>query len=386
MKTRASSLGGDASIELGLPKLSTSTPNCLPSTSTGPDIQLLKNATLFEHVSYLGCSKIDDPLNEKEMLEIIENFNREKAHDAISVIILIPNYLGGIVKLYEQSTKTEISTFLLSRIRCCVRGKNNSSECSCFAISFTQFREKEEIHQCHVFRCNLPEMSSKILMRFSNSFKNLEPNNENDNGQLLQTKKILSTTTTTGTPLIGNNLPAEKGIEENYQFEAFLEMKEEDKKGFTICPMEKNCLKLRRDREKRVVVVIRQVNGPRPLYVKKCFGLLLAPGKNVREADMHLLDIENDVSGENNRTYTIEGLWNPINPQFEVLNTETPKETRVCLTVAADVILEGINEPVRFNIECKARIYQQYERFFYVTRKAVNESYFLTIKVSFSFL
>jgi len=77
----------------------------------------------------------------------------------------------------------------------------------------------------------------------------------------------------------------------------------------------------------------------------------------------------------------IEGLWNPCAPQFEVLNTETPKETRVYITVAADVILEGINEPVRFNIECKARIFQQYERFWYVTRKAVNESYFLTIKM-----
>jgi hypothetical protein len=96
---------------------------------------------------------------------------------------------------------------------------------------------------------------------------------------------------------------------------------------------------------------------------------------------MHLLDIESDVAGEGNRNYMIEGIWNPGLQNFEVLNSETPKETRVYMTVAADVILEGINEPVRFNIECKARIFQQYERFWYVTRKAVNESYYLTIKM-----
>jgi hypothetical protein len=51
------------------------------------------------------------------------------------------------------------------------------------------------------------------------------------------------------------------------------------------------------------------------------------------------------------------------------------------MTVAVDVILSGIDEPVRFKLESKARIFQQYERFWYVTRKAVAERYFLTIKM-----
>lgn len=42
---------------------------------------------------------------------------------------------------------------------------------------------------------------------------------------------------------------------------------------------------MRRDREKQVVVVLRQTDGPRQLIVKKCFGLLLAAGRNLRQSD-----------------------------------------------------------------------------------------------------
>lgn len=142
-------------------------------------------------------------------------------------------------------------------------------------------------------------------------------------------------------------------------------------------------------------MVIRQLSGPRELAVKKCFGILLAAGRNLRESDMHLLDIQSMSHGQggNQRIFVIEALWNPSANNFEVLNTETPKgkrrqkvgekilETRVFMTIAADVILAGIDEPVRFNLECKARIFHQHERFWYVTRKAVVERYFLTVKV-----
>lgn len=80
-----------------------------------------------------------------------------------------------------------------------------------------------------------------------------------------------------------------------FQFDLFVEMKEEDGRGsFTICPQEKNCFKLRRGREKRIIIMLQQVNGPKILAVQKCFGLLLGAGRYVRHSDMHLLDM---VSG-----------------------------------------------------------------------------------------
>lgn len=51
------------------------------------------------------------------------------------------------------------------------------------------------------------------------------------------------------------------------------------------------------------------------------------------------------------------------------------------MTVAVDIIFVGIDEPIRFIMECKARIFHEHERFWYVTRRPVVEKYYLTLKV-----
>ncbi|VDM09889.1 unnamed protein product [Wuchereria bancrofti] len=149
---------------------------------------------------------------------------------------------------------------------------------------------------------------------------------------------------------------------------------------------------MRRDREKRVIVVLQQTHGRRVLTVRKlcyvyissrCFGLLLGAGRNLRHNDMHLLDMQSMGRGNDSKTYIIEALWDPHLQNLEVLNTETPRETRVFMTIAADVILAGIDEPVRFNMECKARIFHEHERFWYVSRRPIVEKYFLTARVCF---
>ena len=49
-------------------------------------------------------------------------------------------------------------------------------------------------------------------------------------------------------------------------------------------------------------------------------------------------------------------------------------------TLAADVVLSGIREPVRFTIEFRARIYDEHERFWYNSRQPITEQYFLAIR------
>ncbi|KHJ92600.1 hypothetical protein OESDEN_07508 [Oesophagostomum dentatum] len=159
---------------------------------------------------------------------------------------------------------------------------------------------------------------------------------------------------------------------------------------WVLCPQQSNTLKLRRDRPKRLIVQLKQVDirrfslisGP-PLTVTKCFGMLLAAGRNLRHSDMQLLELESMGPGANPSVYVINAIWDPRVHIFDVLNTETPRDSRVFLTVAADVILAEAGEPIRFRIEAKARVFHRDERFYKLPRVAVREGYLLTLEVRF---
>lgn len=52
-------------------------------------------------------------------------------------------------------------------------------------------------------------------------------------------------------------------VNEEHEFEMSLEIREEGdvEHGFSYCPVEGNCFKLRKDRRRRVVAVLKQVKG-----------------------------------------------------------------------------------------------------------------------------
>ncbi|MPC09838.1 Rab GTPase-activating protein 1 [Portunus trituberculatus] len=80
------------------------------------------------------------------------------------------------------------------------------------------------------------------------------------------------------------------------------------------------------------------------------------------------------------KSYVISGHWDPCDPVFAVLNQETPKDRRVFMTVAIDLVIRGIQEPVRFTIETKVRVYPQNERFWYFSKKPLVHLFSLKLK------
>lgn len=325
-----------------------------------------KMGTQFENISYLGSSKINDPVSESEMHQIMHTLNNEQQHSTVQIILTVPHFSTGIVHLMDTESGSEIMSFSIHRIRLCSRGHISTTESECFALSYDNYNSGQYSYQCHVFRSNKPEGAAKILFAFSNTFKNIPPN-----------------------PLKGFNITSPLELEitkkhpddifEEYEFESFFDICEDDGNGgFQACPQEKNCFRLRRDRIKRIMIVIKQTKGPKFIKIKSCFGLLLAAGRNLKGSDMQLMDMLSlGPVPQYKHIYVIEGLWNPSTENFEVLNTETPRETRVFMTVCADVIIDGIGDSIRFYIECKARIYHQHERFCSVIRTPIVEKYFL---------
>lgn len=74
-----------------------------------------------------------------------------------------------VCRMCDGTTKSEMVSFPVHRIRFCARGQLDSAERECFALSFTQKNATPTdgaLHQCHVFRCQVPEAVSYSYVVF----------------------------------------------------------------------------------------------------------------------------------------------------------------------------------------------------------------------------
>lgn len=133
-------------------------------------------------------------------------------------------------------------------------------------------------------------------------------------------------------------------------------------------PRDRSCFRLRCNTDKEVSISVNQTQSNKllPLYIERCFGVLLSPGKLVRQADMQLLDmvtmgyakIEQPTAHPWLYPYQIRAEWKANDKNFEKLNAESQK---MFITVAVDLVIKGIQEPVRFVIETPVTIQSQSE-------------------------
>ncbi|PIK48850.1 putative rab GTPase-activating protein 1 isoform X2 [Apostichopus japonicus] len=238
------------------------------------------------------------------------------------------------------------------------------AESDCFAFTCSHGSKDSQLFQCHVFRCENPEAVQKVLSCFKQAFFRVPRSPQSVESSMhvrpVAREKIL-----------------------NLTVPVFVDIREDDGRGsFSPIPRDNRCFKMRQGARKEIIVTVQPTNS-KSLNIERCFGVLICPGRNVPDRDLHLLDVVRQEHSQEGKQFTVTSLWDPNLDDLTILNTESPPglvDKSMFMTIAVDLVMTGIQEQVRFVLETRVIIVSPNEKFWMYNKKAVQEFFYILLE------
>ncbi|XP_059060324.1 rab GTPase-activating protein 1-like isoform X2 [Achroia grisella] len=347
-----------------------------------------QECTVFSGVSYLGAQNIADPKSESDIQRIMKELSSmPESRDGIAVSISVPVCSQGLVVLYQADSNSVMTRYAVNRISFYARGAAGSPVASCFAFTWSHGETKESaVYRCHVFRCHIAEAVNQVSSCFAKAFERIPRSMASSLvGELSAAPSMTGSLTET----LGPTTPA---MQLMHVLECTVDIKETDAKGtFSHVPKERQWFKLRGGIDKQVTINVQQVTNnvqvetdesqtsySGGLYIERCFGILLAPGRSVKHSDMRLLEMVSGFAGGS--SCSVCALWNAGESALAAFNVASGDGAPAYMSLALDLVIRGIPDPLRLVIETPVKIFPPTERFWYYFKRSLVQQFYINLK------
>ncbi|XP_048006009.1 rab GTPase-activating protein 1-like [Leguminivora glycinivorella] len=300
-------------------------------------------------------------------------------------------YRCHVFRCHIAEAVSQVSTtYSVKHILFYARGTAGSPVASCFAFTWSHGETKESaVYRCHVFRCHIAEAVSQVSTCFAKAFERTLPRSMASSvvGELSAAPSM------TGS-LTDNLPPCAPPMQLMHVLEVTVEIKETDAKGtYSHVPKERLGFKLRGGIDKQVTINVQQVtSSSQPtqlegdefqvpyggLYIERCFGILLAPARGVKHPDMRLLEMVSGSSGVSGCSGC--ALWNAGDSALAAFNVASNDGAPSYMSIALDLVIRGIPDPLRLVIETPVKIYPPTERFWYYSKRPLVQQFIINLK------
>lgn len=382
---------GTASADISMPSPTEKHDRMKPIESDDEVSDVDQECTVFSGVSYLGAQNIADPKAEGDIQRIMQELcSMPESRDGIAVSISIPVCSQGMVVLYQADSNSVMTRYAVNRISFYARGAAGSPVASCFAFTWSHGETKESaVYRCHVFRCHIAEAVNQVSSCFAKAFERIVPRSMASSvvGELSAAPSM------TGS-LTESLVPAAPPMQLMHVLECTVDIKETDAKGtFSHVPKERLGFKLRGGIDKQVTINVRQVTSnvqpetedPQAtytggLFIERCFGILLAPGRSVKHSDMRLLEMVSGSAGGS--SCSVCALWNAGESALAAFNVASGDGAPAYMSLALDLVIRGVPDPLRLVVETPVKVFPPTERFWYYSKKPLVQEFYINLKES----